>query len=51
MMGCKIFNTFTRSAGLTETIVAWKSRELSNENIRPPTALNYGLSPKLTKMV
>ena len=50
MMGCKILNTFTRSAGLTETIVAWKSRELPNENIRSPTALSYNLSPKLAKV-
>ena len=35
------------STGLTETIVAWQSKGLSNEKIRPPTSLIYSLSPKL----
>ena len=34
-------------ASLTETIVAWQSRGLSNEKIRSPTTGNYGLSPEL----
>ena len=33
-----IYNTFTRPAGDTETIIAWKS---------PPTALGISLPPKL----
>ena len=43
-----IFETFTRLAGFTESIIAWQSRVLSNEKIRPTTA-NYSLSPKLKR--
>ena len=32
---------------LTETIIAWQSEGLSNEQIRSPTTLNNSLSPKL----
>ena len=42
-----IFDTFTRPAVFTERIIAWLSRWLSNEKIRPPTARNYGIFPKL----
>ena len=41
-----ISNTFARPAGLTETIVAWQSKVLSNEKTRPPTTSNNSLSPK-----
>ena len=34
---------------LTETIIAWKSKGLSNEIIKPPTLANYSLSPKLKR--
>ena len=33
--------------GITETIIAWQSKGLSNEKIKPPTTLNNSLSPKL----
>ena len=36
-----------RPAGLTEIVVSWQSRGLSNEKIRPPTTSNNSLSPKL----
>ena len=34
-------------AGLTNTIVEWESKELSNEKITPPTTTNNSLFPKL----
>ena len=34
-------------ASLTEPIVAWQSKRLPNENIRPLTTLNKSFSPKL----
>ena len=42
-----IFDSFVIPAGHTETIIAWKSKGLSNEMIKPPTTANYNLSPKL----
>ena len=29
-------------------ILSWKSKGISNENIKPPTAFNYNLNPKLS---
>ena len=43
----RILNTFTMSFGLTETIVVWESKGLSNEKIKPPTTANNNLSPKM----
>ena len=40
-------NTFTKPTGLTETIVVWKSRELSNEQIWSSTTPNHSLFPKI----
>ena len=34
-------------SGLTETIAAWQSKELSNEKIRPLTTSNNSLLQKL----
>ena len=34
--------------GLTETIVTWKSKGISNEKIRSPATSNNGLYLKLT---
>ena len=33
-------------ARLTDTIVEWKSKGLSNEKIKPPITANYNLFPK-----
>ena len=41
-----VFKTFLMSAGLTNTVVEWESKGLSNEKIRPTTA-NNSLFPKL----
>ena len=35
------------SVGRTEAILAWKSTNLSNKIIKPPTAANNSFSPKL----
>ena len=45
-----IFNTSTMAAGLTDTIVDWKSRDLPNKRIKPHITPNHSLSPKLTWM-
>ena len=29
-------------------VLSWKSKGISNENIKPPTAFNYNLNPKLS---
>ena len=29
-------------------VLSWKSQGISNENIKPPTAFNYNLNPKLS---
>ena len=42
-----IFKTFKMPASLTNTILEWESKGLSNENIRPPTTANNSLFPKL----
>ena len=42
-----ILNTVALPTGLTETVVAWQSKGLSNKKIRPPTSLNNSFSPKL----
>ena len=39
------------SAGLTDTIVEWESKELSNEKIKFPIKANHSLSPKLRWML
>ena len=36
-----------RPASLTEIVVSWQSKGLSNEKIRPPTTSNSSFSPKL----
>ena len=42
-----IYNTCTRLAGDTETIIALKSKRLSDEIINPATLLGNVLAPKL----
>ena len=41
-----ILNTFTIPAGLTDTVVEWESKDLSNKKIKSPTTANHSLSPK-----
>ena len=41
------FNIFTILAGITEKIIAWKSKGLSNENTKLPATANNSLSSKL----
>ena len=45
-----IFKTLTMPDGLTDTIVEWKSEDLSNGKIKPPITANDSLSPKLIWM-
>ena len=42
-----IFNFFAMSAGHTGTIIAWKSKVLSNEIIKLPNTVNFSQSRKL----
>ena len=42
-----IDNTFTKPVADTETIVAWKSKGLPDENVKPPTASGNSFAPKL----
>ena len=42
-----IYNTFTKTVGDTETIVAWKSKGLPDEIVNPPAASGNSLAPKL----
>ena len=32
--------------GLSDTIIEWESKGLSNERVKPPVAANHSLSPK-----
>ena len=41
-----VFNNFTTAGG--DTILAWGSKGLSRESIKPPATLGYSLAPKLT---
>ena len=45
-----IFKTFTALAGLSDTIVEWKSKGVLNEKIKPPITAIHSFSPKLTWM-
>ena len=42
-----IYNTFTKTVGDTETIVAWKSKGLPDEIVNLPAASGNSLAPKL----
>ena len=42
-----LFRTFRMSTGDTETIIACKSKGLSNETIKIPTTLSNSLAPKV----
>ena len=35
-------------AGVIDLVLSWRSKGTSNESIKPPTASNYGLNPKLS---
>ena len=35
-------------AGVIDRVLLWKSKEISNESIIPPTTSNYSLNPKLS---
>ena len=45
-----MYNTFTKPAGDTEIIIVWKSKGLSNEIVKPPTAPSNSLTPKLKRI-
>ena len=34
--------------GVTDRVLSWQSKGLSNESIKPPTTSNYGLNPRLS---
>ena len=42
-----IHNTFTFSAGLTDTVVEWQSQGMWTEKSKPSSTANHGVSPKL----
>ena len=44
-----VYNTFIRLTG-TETIIAWKSKGLSTENIKTLTAPDNSIAPELSKI-
>ena len=33
---------------IIDHVLSWRSKEISNESIKQPTASNYGLNPKLS---
>ena len=35
-------------ANIIDPVLSWRSKGVSNEDIKPPTASNYGLNPKLS---
>ena len=41
------YSTFRIPTGETETIIAYKSKVLSDESINPPTTLGNRFAPKL----
>ena len=40
------YKAFKTPAGLTDTIVEWESKWLSNEKIKPLTRVNHSLPPE-----
>ena len=34
--------------GVTDYVLSWQSKRLSNESIKPPTTSNYSFNPRLS---
>ena len=43
-----MYSYFKRVSNTNDHILSWKSKELSDESIKPPVTTNYSLNPKLS---
>ena len=47
----QISNTFTMSTCSTDTIIAYKTKTLSDKNIKHPTTLDNSFASKMNKFI